>query len=100
MLDEDRVAAIVRNHLNESEAASSIVRWDTAPKRAGEPLRFGRRHYEMPFDGHFVFVDLVPQADWAHRPRVLLIDSETERVDAFDVDFPPFMEADYPPSFR
>jgi hypothetical protein len=100
MLDEDRIAALVRSRLTEREAASSIVRWDTVPKRAGEALRLGRDEHEMPFDGYFVFVDLLPMANWAHPARALLIDSEGERVEAVEVRFPPFADAAYPPSFR
>jgi len=100
MLDEDQVAALVRGQLTEREAASSIVRWDTAPRRAGEALRLGRDEHEMPFDGYFVFVDLLPMANWAHPARMLLIDGEGQRVEAVDVRFPLFPDAAYPPSFR
>ena len=100
MLDEDKIAALVRSRLNDREAETAIVRWDSEPRRAGEPLRLGPNRFDMPFDGHFVFVDLLPQANWGHPARVLLIDGEGDRVESFDVRFPPFPDAAYPPSFR
>ena len=100
MLNEDQVAALVRSRLSDNEASSSIVRWDTEPRRAGEPIHLGRRRYEMPFDGYFVFIDLLPQANWSHPARVVLIDGEGRRAEAFDVEFPPFPDAAYPPRFR
>jgi hypothetical protein len=100
MVDEDQVAAIVRSRLSDEEATKAIVRWDTTPKRAGEALRFGPRQYEMPFDGYFVFVDLVPLANWSHPARVVLIGRDDGSVETLDVSFPPFPDAAYPPRFR
>lgn len=99
MLDEDDIAAIVRAHLSAREAASSIVRVDMTPRPAGATLQLGPKRYEMPFDGYFVFVDLLPQANWSHRARVLLVGHGAD-IETFDVGFPPFPDAAYPPNFK
>jgi hypothetical protein len=34
----------------------------------------------MPFDGYFVFIDLLPQANWSHPARVLLVRANGEQT--------------------
>jgi len=48
----------------------------------------------MPFDGYFVFIDLLPQANWGHPARCLLIRSDGAEVQATDVHFPPDLGPD------
>ena len=98
-LSEADILAISRQHVEAPRQADCQIHWDTRPRAAAEPVVLGRNEQPMPFDGYFVFIDLLPQANWGHPARCLLIRSDGGEVQSHDVEFPPHF-GDYPPSFR
>ncbi|UFS69808.1 hypothetical protein LPW11_18200 [Geomonas sp. RF6] len=53
----------------------------------------------MPFDGYYVFVDLMPKANWGHPAFSLLISSDGNKTQLFHTEFPPHLD-DYPETYR
>jgi hypothetical protein len=89
-IPQDRVLSIVLRGLTSQEKLKCRVILDTIPKTRGESVQVGRREMRMPNDGYFVFVDLIPDANWGHAVAYFLIDSETGAFERIDDQFPPF----------
>lgn len=98
-LSENDIIAIARQHVAADRRANCVIHWATTPKRTGDPVLVGRNEQPMPFDGYFVFIDLMPQANWGHPARCLLIRSDGAQVQATDVQFPPHLGS-YPDCYR
>lgn len=98
-LSENDMLSIIRQHVEAARQADCLIHWDTRPRTAGEPVVLGRKGQSMPFDGYFVFIDLLPQANWGHPARCLLIRLDGGEVQSHEVEFPPHV-GDYPPSYR
>mgnify|MGYP006335658803 CR=1 FL=1 len=97
-LDEAAIVAIARRHVEQNAWTQSVVRWDRTLRSAGDLVRVDRSQRSMPFAGYLVFIDLVPQANWGHPARSLLISADGAQVQAFDVQFPPYLD-DYPEAY-
>ena len=89
----------MRRHVPAEKHADCLAHWDTTPRKTGEDVLVGRKTMVMPFDGYFVFADLLPLANWGHPARCLLISSDGEEVQAFEAEFPPYLGF-YPDSYR
>jgi hypothetical protein len=76
-----------------------VVHWDGALRATGEQVPGVPLDWPMPFTGHFVFVDLAPEANWGHPALYLAVSPDGGRVESVAREFPPFA-GDYPPSFR
>ncbi len=98
-LTDAAVVAIVEKQLGDAGAGCREVRWDTALRPAGATVPDGPGERTMPFDGYFVFVDLMPEANWGHPALYLLVTSDGRRVEVAHREFPPYAD-DYPASFR
>lgn len=97
-LDEAAIIAIARRHVEEHSRVQSVVHWDRTLRSAGDLVRVGRSERSMPFAGYSVFIDLAPRANWGHPARTLLISADGTQVQAFEVQFPPYLD-DYPDSY-
>ncbi len=98
-LTDADIEAAVKKHVDAAEAARCEVHWDTALKAAGAMVPDGQGEREMPFDGYFVFVDLLPEANWGHPTLYLLVDAAGHRVEVAHRELPPYFEG-YPATFR
>lgn len=93
------ILAIVKKQIGDAGAACVEVRWDTSMRSAGDSVPAGPAVEKVPFDGYFVFVDLLPEANWGHPALYLFVAPGGQRVEAARGQFPPYAD-DYPPSFH
>ena len=98
-LTDADITAIVRRHLDKAQVTPCEVRWDTALRGEGEIVQAGPAEQPMPFEGHLVFVDLQPEANWGHPVLYLFVTPDGRRVEVAQGQFPPYFEG-YPASFR
>lgn len=98
-LTDERLAALLRPLIPENFADAAIAYLDTRPRAAGERIELGNRACLMPYPGYFLFVDLMPAANWGHPALCVFLSETGARVQAADAEFPPFF-GDLPPHYR
>lgn len=99
MIDEHELQKAVRRSLSADEVAHCQAFWDTLVKNEGDTVRVGLRKVPMPFDGTFVFVDMMPGANWGHSVAYLLMNRDFSKCVRHDGQFPPF-SGDLPDHWR
>ncbi|MEO5329630.1 MAG: hypothetical protein H7829_15475 [Magnetococcus sp. THC-1_WYH] len=67
-----------------------MVYLDTQLKMPGESIALGRQTFVVPFVGYFVFIDLMPIANWGHPAMGVLLAEKGEDVFVVQCEFPPF----------
>ena len=98
-LSQEEIRTIASQFVPSDLQPRCLIHWDTTLKKRGDAISLGQRQLFMPFDGYFVFIDLVPQANWGHPARCLLVRADCQEVQHLDVSFPPHIGT-YPDSFR
>ena len=67
---------------------------------AGSSVPAGGGFIVMPWDGHVLFVDLEPRANWGHACSYLAVRRDGDDFIELKAHMPPFLKADEPNSFR
>jgi hypothetical protein len=88
-ISKSTLLQIVDQALTREQIEGSLIYWDRRPVHTGELIRAGPRSIAMPFDGTVVFVDLAPQANWAHPCLYLLVKADDLTSQVVEASFPP-----------
>jgi hypothetical protein len=91
MMTWDEVARRALEELTDDERRGGVVYLDAADGATASILRIDGREISIPPTTAVVFVDRVPQANWGHSCRYLLIDRQDGSHQSIDAQFPPFM---------
>lgn len=91
---EQRIIDIVYGSLEADRLEKAIVYLDRNLQRTPERLSVGDVVIDVPWDGHIVFVDLEPEANWGHSCCYLAIRLEGDDVIEFAAQMPPFLQAE------
>jgi hypothetical protein len=86
------LVSVVGGVLSRQQIERSLVFWNKRIVREGEEIRAGLQVFSMPFDGAVVFVDLAPQANWAHPCVFILVSCKTLEAKTVESSFPPLMD--------
>lgn len=70
------------------------------PIPAGAKVQAGDGFFEMPWDGHVLFVDLEPKANWGHSCKYLAIQQDGDDHIEMLAQMPPFLQSDDPTLYR
>jgi len=89
-LTADEVITIITPFLSESEFTHALVYWNTACLAPGDSVCIGNRDLAITEPGMWVFMDLMPEANWAHPCRYLLITLADRSVTPIEGHLPPF----------
>jgi hypothetical protein len=89
---KSEILDIVRTALSSGRLKASSVYWYKKELRAGDTAVSIPGMRAMPFDGTLVFVDLAPNANWAHPCLYLLIESKTLAVKVVEASLPPAID--------
>jgi hypothetical protein len=95
----DEAANLARAQLTDDERRSAIAYLDKRELAAGSVLTIDERDAPVPNRSVVAFVDKVPQANWGHPCRYLLIDLDSGAISSIDAQFPPFLRST-PPTLR
>jgi len=98
-ITQEHILKVVIEHLSSEEIAKSTICWDTRIRMKGEDLVIGPQKIPMPFDGYMIFVDLAPQANWAHPCLYLLLSRGIQEITRIKASFPPYW-GEYPESYK
>ena len=98
-LTDDQIIALLRPRIPKGRIDGAMAYLDTQIKVPGEHISMGRKEYPVPFESYFVFVDLMPSANWGHAAMGVFISGKGDRISAVDTDFPPFW-GNPPETFR
>ncbi len=85
--------------LSESERRNGAVYLDERELASGSTLKIDGEEIPVRRRTAVVFVDRVPQANWGHDCRYLLVDLESGEVRSIAAQFPPFLRG-VPPTLR
>jgi len=89
-VSRDAAVAIVTEALPGSSLEGVRLFVGSAPMAAGASVASWKREiYVAPAEGWFVFVDLVPEANWEHACRYFFVDAATGELSSFDAMVPP-----------
>jgi len=91
---EQHIMDKVRGRLGADQLERAIVYLDRDLKRAAERVSVGDVVIDVPWDGHIVFVDLEPKANWGHACSYLAIRLDGDEVIEFAAHMPPFLKAE------
>lgn len=97
-LSKEQLLKLVRAEIDPVDIERSCIYWDQSILRQGQPVRMGPQKVPMPFDGTVVFIDLAPQANWAHPCCYLLVAEDGTRTELVEASFPPYSGA-FPASY-
>jgi hypothetical protein len=87
----DEVAAKAEAVLTAEERRSGVLYLDQRELPAGSTLAVDNREVPVRQPSAVAFVDRVPQANWGHSSRYLLIDLGTGGIESIESQFPPFL---------
>ena len=96
---DDRIIALLKPLIPKDRLDSAVVYLDTQLRAEGERVSIGRKELPMSFAGYFVFVDLMPIANWGHPAMAVFISKEGDNILSVNVEFPPFF-GNPPETFR
>jgi hypothetical protein len=85
--------------LTDEERKRGILYVDEQELPAGSTLTIDGREIPVRRRSAAAFVDRVPQANWGHPSRYLLIDLESGEAQSIESQFPPFLRAT-PPTLK
>ncbi|MBF0107823.1 MAG: hypothetical protein HQL76_01420 [Magnetococcales bacterium] len=89
-LEDSQIIARIKSLIPTERHGEAVVYLDTQPKEPGERITLGRQEFIVPFAGHFIFIDLMPIANWGHPAMGVLLAEKGEEAFVFDCEFPPF----------
>ena len=69
-----------------------MIYWDRRVLHAGDPVGPAVPARRAPFDCTLVFVDLMPDRNWAHPVLYLFVDLDTGRCEIEQDSFPPYLD--------
>ena len=87
----EQIAQAAITQLTDEERRSGVVYLDQRELPAGSTLDLDSRQVPIGRPSAMAFVDRVPQANWGHPARYLLIDLESGDVTSIEAQFPPFL---------
>ncbi|MFO7616501.1 MAG: hypothetical protein R6V75_04550 [Bacteroidales bacterium] len=91
-----KVAAILGLEL--LEKVNIYLNGDLKPAGASVPA--GDGFIDLPWEGHVVFVDLEPKANWGHPCQYLAIQQDGDDHIGMLAQMPPFLQSDDPTVYR
>lgn len=87
---EDRIVELVVADLTQEERSGGVA-YLAAPRVAGGTrLEFPRLVIDIPRLSWLAFIDGMPNFDWGHSCRYLVIEDETGQIGSYPAQFPPF----------
>jgi hypothetical protein len=89
----DEVAAKAVAQLSADERKGGVLYVDQHELPAGSTLAIDGREVAVRRPSAMAFVDRVPQANWGHSCRYLLIDLESGQVESIEAQSPPFLRS-------
>jgi hypothetical protein len=90
-LSWDQISQLALANLSAEERESSAVYLDQQILPAGAVTAIERKEVRMPWPAVIAFIDLQPEANWAHDCRYLLVNAETGELRSIGARFPPFL---------
>ncbi len=91
---EQHIIEKVRDRLGANRLEHSIVYLDGELKHSDEQVSVTDGVIDMPWDGHIVFGDLEPKANWGHACAYLAIRLNGDEVIELTAQMPPFLRAE------
>jgi len=98
-LNDAVILARLKPLIPQERQAEAVVYLDTQIKADGDLIQLGRRQVAMPFRGYFIFVDLLPIANWGHPALGVFLSETGDQVTSVPTNFPPFF-GDPPATYR
>jgi hypothetical protein len=98
-LDDSFIRSRLKALIPKERQAEAIIYLDTQLKDGGVGIQLGKREVTMPFRGYFLFVDLLPMANWGHPALGVFLSETGDQVMAVPTEFPPFF-GDPPATYR
>jgi hypothetical protein len=95
----EEVAGKALAALTAEERRSGVLYLDRRELPAGSTLTVDNREIPLRRRSAVAFVDKVPQANWGHPSRYLLIDLDNGGIESIDAQFPPFLRS-VPPTLQ
>ncbi|MCL2875501.1 MAG: hypothetical protein FWF12_04250 [Betaproteobacteria bacterium] len=89
-LSDSQISEKIKPFISHKYLADAIAYLDTQPKKMGESILVGREKLSMPFAGYFIFVDLVPMANWGHPSLGIFVSMDGTQTENTPLRFPPF----------
>ena len=87
----DEVATKAEAALTAEERRNGVLYLDQRELPAGSTVTIDNREVPVRQPSAVAFVDRVPQANWGHSSRYLLIDLGNGGIDSIESQFPPFL---------
>lgn len=98
-LNDAVILARLKPLIPQERQAEAVVYLDTQIKANGALIQLGKRQVAMPFRGYFIFVDLLPIANWGHPALGIFLSETGDQVTSVPTEFPPFF-GDPPATYR
>jgi hypothetical protein len=98
-LNDAVILARLKPLIPQERQAEAVVYLDTRIKADGDLIQLGKRQVAMPFRGYFIFVDLLPIANWGHPALGVFLSETGDQVTSVPTNFPPFF-GDPPATYR
>ena len=95
----EEVAEKAMAQLSDEERRNGVLYLDRRELPPGSTLTIDGREVPIRTPTAVAFVDQVPQANWGHPSRYLLVDLESGRVESIAAQFPPFLRS-VPPTLH
>ena len=89
-LSDNQLSKQIKPLIPQQYLSYAIVYLDTQLKQAGESILVPRQTLSMPFAGYFIFVDLVPMANWSHAALGIFVSQDGMKAESTPLRFPPF----------
>lgn len=89
-LENSQIIARIKPLIPKERYSEAVVYLDTQRKVPGESIALGRQELVVPFVGYFVFIDLMPIANWGHPALGVLLAEKGEDLFVIHCEFPPF----------
>lgn len=91
MLSLEQAIARALRELTDDERRGGVAYVDEREVSPGEAVQVDGKSIPVRHRTAVLFVDRVPQANWGHSSRYLLVDLVDERVESIESQFPPFL---------
>lgn len=83
----------ILNILTEEESRSSVVYLNEVEVPAGAIIKIDKKKVKVPWDSLIAFVDRVPQANWGHSCRYIILSIEDKQFLSIEAQFPPYLKS-------
>ena len=83
-LADDQIIALLTPLIPKPSHNEAKIYLDTQLKKPGQSITMGRKEFQVPFAGYFIFIDLLPTANWGHPAKAVVIAEHGDDIFAID----------------